>query len=479
MLRALLIGLILLFIISGISVAQTNIYSIDGDEVTPLKEVQTGTNPFSPDTDNDGINDSAELGIGTNPTVPDTDSDGLIDGDEISEYHTDPNSGDTDGDGLDDASEINEYGTDPQSGDTDADGILDPVEVTETATDPTNSDTDADGLQDGVELNQYQTNPNVSDSDNDGLDDGEEVQQKTDPMQSDSDEDNLQDGVEVNRYGTDPLDPDSDNDTLYDGTEINELSTDPLTPDTDGDGLEDGIEYAEIGSDPTQIDTDNDGLKDGREANKSGPLGRAEPLRMDVFVELDYMRNERPNETAINIVIDAFAKAPIQNPDGSTGISLHVKVDDPLPREAEINPDDAVRLQATFFNHSRQGYHYAIAVHNAVGEEEDLGAFGRPTNFVFAIQTGAPHLPEDRDEFAVRTQAHLFMHELGHSIGLLPSDFDGIDSHRYTHSTYPSVMNYESPNEFVGYNTGEPFDDWAHIAQHLRTPNAAEAPTAV
>ncbi len=70
--------------------------------------------------------------------------------------------------------------------------------------------------------------------------------------------------------------------------------------DTDGDGLADA-EEAIIGTSPTQSDTDGDGLLDGWEVygfSRAGyfePLHEygADPLRKDVFVEIDWMETSR------------------------------------------------------------------------------------------------------------------------------------------------------------------------------------------
>jgi hypothetical protein len=64
------------------------------------------------DSDSDRLADAAESAVGTDPFYPDSDEDGLIDGDEVILYGTDPNEPDTDGDGCDDGHEV-EAGTDP------------------------------------------------------------------------------------------------------------------------------------------------------------------------------------------------------------------------------------------------------------------------------------------------------------------------------------------------------------------------------
>lgn len=98
------------------------------------------TNPMNPDTDDDGLSDGDEAGevvdgqadravyVGFSiPTLGDTDSDGVWDAEEANSG-TDPYSQDTDGDGLSDFLELNLVGTDPRNEDTDGDGFTDKYE---------------------------------------------------------------------------------------------------------------------------------------------------------------------------------------------------------------------------------------------------------------------------------------------------------------------------------------------------------------
>jgi serine/threonine protein kinase len=75
----------------------------DGDGLSNAKELQLGTEPNNPDTDNDGLNDGEEVNIhGTDPKKQDSDGDTLSDGDEVNILQTSPNNVDTDGDGQND-----------------------------------------------------------------------------------------------------------------------------------------------------------------------------------------------------------------------------------------------------------------------------------------------------------------------------------------------------------------------------------------
>jgi hypothetical protein len=203
----------------------------DGDGLANRQERDAGTDPLSPDADEDGLPDGAEVNVhGSDPTVPDTDGDGLPDGAEVTDHDTDPTDLDTDEDGLRDDAEL-ANGTDPTVPDTDGDGLPDGTEVTDHDTDPTVPDTDGDGLPDGAEVNVHDTDPTDPDTDGDSLPDGAEIERGTNPTVPDTDEDGLPDGAEVNVHGTDPTDPDTDGDGRSDRTELAN-GTDPAGDDT-------------------------------------------------------------------------------------------------------------------------------------------------------------------------------------------------------------------------------------------------------
>ena len=105
--------------------------------------------------------------------------------------------------------------------------------------------------------------------------------------------------------------------------------------DSDGDGLSDAWE--------TQgVDIDHDGTVDL--ALDQAPYN-ADPNHRDVFVEMDYMSCQLPTATCptgdlpthapqagvVADVVKAFHDAPGLNPDGTTGITLHLDVDEAVP----------------------------------------------------------------------------------------------------------------------------------------------------
>lgn len=111
--------------------------------------------------------------------------------------------------------------------------------------------------------------------------------------------------------------------------------------DADGDGLSDLWETA-------GVDIDKDGTIDL--ALNEAPYN-ANPERRDVFVEMDYMTCQLPPATCAAgdltthapqagvaaDVVQAFSDAPGGNPDGSTGIALHLLVDEAVPEISEVN----------------------------------------------------------------------------------------------------------------------------------------------
>jgi hypothetical protein len=100
-----------------------------------------------------------------------------------------------------------------------------------------------------------------------------------------------------------------------------------MEEDSDWDGLEDGREV-ELGTDPNRDDTDGDGLDDVWEVEGESPEGTplpdADPLVMDLYVEVNVAKGVTGLHD-YSPVVEAFAEMPVENPDGSTGIRLHVE----------------------------------------------------------------------------------------------------------------------------------------------------------
>lgn len=105
-----------------------------------------------------------------------------------------------------------------------------------------------------------------------------------------------------------------------------------LASDADGDGLSDDREVA-VGTDPEDPDTDGDGFSDGLEVAgetaDGASLPGADPLRKDLYVQVTYgIGVQHFTDREKSELRSAFGSAPVENPDGSEGIAVHV-VDEP------------------------------------------------------------------------------------------------------------------------------------------------------
>ncbi len=466
-------GAAVLFLLLLLTVGVTPaVADVDGDGLTVLDEFTGPTEPFEADTDDDGLHDGMERAWGGEPTDPDTDGDGLEDGRERA-LRSDIDDPDSDGDGLDDAREAElgfpidqadidddglddarelELGSSPYRADTDGDGLSDPKEA-RLGTDPADVDTDGDGLTDRKEVQFVKSDPTLADTDGDGADDLQEARLNLPVKVPDADGDGLPDGREL-ETGANPFVVDSDGDGALDALEA-EQGTDPSVVDTDGDGLAREQELA-IGADPTNPDTDGDNLPDGMEASDDFA---GDPLRSDVFVEVDYMRDLRLSASERADLREAFASAPVENPDGSTGVTLHLERSGQVPVDDPFTPDDLGAYSREYGDTECQGYHYAV-----------LSA------------TGVDRQPRDRRGVSIgaaiasNEDPFVFMHELGHDLGLTPK-IPGVDSRSIPFGTYESVMNYNSPESYLDYSDGDngerDHDDWELIATDPWTPAVA------
>jgi uncharacterized repeat protein (TIGR01451 family) len=237
-----------------------------------------------------------------------------------------------------------------------------------------------------------------------------------------------------------------------------------VTNDTDGDGLWDDWEQ-------TGVDTNGDGVVD-----LDLPGEGADPMHKDIFVEIDWMdctvggsdcaagdtHNHQPKAAAIAAVVQAFADAPVTNPDGVDGIALHVDVSNSIQHQNFLRiPNacftgtagtqfDAVKNDTANFgpdNPRRFAYHYNLWTHRQTsGDGGSSGCAELPGND-FQVSLGAWNVGSgdlDGDGLAdamvgtIMQQAGTFMHELGHNLLL---QHGGVDWTNFK-PNYLSVMNY-------------------------------------
>ena len=244
-------------------------------------------------------------------------------------------------------------------------------------------------------------------------------------------------------------------------------------PDNDGDGLCDSWETS-------GIDVNHDGIID----LNLGALG-ANPNHKDIFVEVDYMdcsqggcasgdtHTHFPPFIALEQVKKAFGSAPVTNPDGVNGINLHIIVDEPLVEIEKTgflsrlpgiyddfndikigssgdpctsgstgahfgSPSDRIDSNCRNILAARQlVFRYAIISHGAMVPTGASGVSELPGNdfMIFA--------EDDAEKFKAgggknEVFAGVFMHELGHTLGLRHGGGDGYNCK----PNYLSVMNY-------------------------------------
>jgi outer membrane protein OmpA-like peptidoglycan-associated protein len=201
----------------------------DGDGLSNIEEMNSGTDVSNSDTDGDGQDDGAEIASNSNPkdetdTYLDSDGDGLSDEYETANNldSTDPSDGstDSDGDGLSNVAEMI-AGTDISNSDTDGDGQDDGAEIASNS-DPkdeanTSIDSDGDGLSDEV----VTTNSLDSSAPSDGsIDSGKDGQDNVTEITSNSDPKDKKSNIEV--------DEDSGNNAKSTGNSLSFTSGDDI-----------------------------------------------------------------------------------------------------------------------------------------------------------------------------------------------------------------------------------------------------------
>jgi len=244
--------------------------------------------------------------------------------------------------------------------------------------------------------------------------------------------------------------------------------------DTDGDRLPDSVETntgiykstTDTGTSPNNPDSDGDGIKDGDEvlgttAGLNLPGMGVSPVHKNILVEHDWFNDakgcaahsHRPPAASITQLAQAYTSAPVNNPDGTTGIvvindygqgglftggTLVADADGTLSGDvfgSEYQTYKAANLAA-----NRQGYfHYTLHVHNYNFDSGSSGYAEIPgDDLVVSLQCGFGFVTDVRNTI---------MHELGHNLGLRHGGFEDLNNKR----NYNSVMNYQF--QFTGVDT--------------------------
>lgn len=234
--------------------------------------------------------------------------------------------------------------------------------------------------------------------------------------------------------------------------------------DTDSDGLCDDAE-AQYGCDASNVDTDGDSIIDSTEVygawTNDGsfidlPGSGASPLHKDVFLEIDYFPDYAPLQEAVDMVVQAYANAPVYNPDGSTGIHLHAWIDDQITaEEAAAYPvlstwEQVEALKSTYFRSELASiYHYALFANRTTDDRGDTSGSGYASGIPGqSLIVSLGYWNTTTQVSKLYQQAGTLMHELGHDMGLhhgghvYASDGSLVASDDNNKPTYLSVMSY-------------------------------------
>lgn len=240
-------------------------------------------------------------------------------------------------------------------------------------------------------------------------------------------------------------------------------------PDLDGDGLLDSWETE-------GIDSNNDGVIDLQlyDLNQDGTIDdseRADPKHKDIYVEIDWMALHRPDARSVQRVINAFATAPVQNPDNTLGIRLHVQVNEEAvahndivsfsPNCTNVAPGDVPDFDVVkaghfgtliernahnavnMLNAKRLVFRYTLFIHN-FDAKGTSGCAELPGND-FIVSLGTFQQIGGHQTGNIDQQAGTFMHELGHTLGLHHGGRDDANCK----PNYLSVMSYSRQFDYT------------------------------
>lgn len=244
---------------------------------------------------------------------------------------------------------------------------------------------------------------------------------------------------------------------------------------------------------PAATDTDGDSLPDawetnGYDANGDGvidvdlPGMGATANKKDLFVEMDYMSGRLASTAALDRIVQVFATAPVSNPDGSTGIRIHLDAGsargtaydlgggNQVPYDSNLQPavqqTDAIK-NANFAAARAPIFHYMLWADSYGNGCSSGNAFAIP-NDTFIVTMGPKCSWTVTEDMNVGT----FIHELGHNLGL---KHGGSDHVNYK-PNYLSVMNYFFQFNGVPKATGGGYFGYSNIAPPSLTESSLREP---
>ncbi len=241
---------------------------------------------------------------------------------------------------------------------------------------------------------------------------------------------------------------------------------------------------------PLSVDSDGDGIPDQWEIHgywDNGtfvnlPAMGANPRHKDLFIWMDYMvrpdsTSMAPSQTVIDNIKAVFNNAPVQNPDGTTGIHIHPVLKNQVPYQETLGvSNDYVVVwqqfdqlkQASFNAAYAKTFRYMIWADTYNQGTSSGLARGIPA-MDFIVSLGGWTEPGGTDWQKLGT----FIHELGHCLSL---KHGGTDHVNYK-PNYLSVMNYffQTWGQFRGGDWGDNGHPHNFDYQRIDTPALNEA----
>lgn len=146
----------------------------------------------------------------------------------------------------------------------------------------------------------------------------------------------------------------------------------------------------------------------------------ADPNHKDIFVQINYASEALRQSTScseLDAIVAAFANAPVPNPDGTTGIALHIDAGISCPSrsynlggsptfDAGPCPDFGTLNRVAELPESRVGTFHVAAFGPTCGQGGNAAGTGTLHGTRMTVFTDGPSF------------AHILMHELGHNLGL-------------------------------------------------------------
>jgi hypothetical protein len=183
----------------------------------------------------------------------------------------------------------------------------------------------------------------------------------------------------------------------------------------------------------------------------------ADPNHKDIFVQINYANESiRQNMSCseLDLIVSAFAGAPVSNPDGRSGINLHIDAGVTCPgRDYDLGgskifnagpcPGSNATMQAVAPQNAGRDGAFHVAGFSPLCGQDGAAGVGEQNGTRLAVFTNGA-------EFA-----HVLMHELGHNLGLdhgieTPNRFSSMGRRLYF-----SADGFGNPVEVVDYNRYE------------------------